>query len=329
MKWNVVNPRYGDMIRVKAGNIFHYGIYVNDDEVIQFGESPIVNLKPAKDITIISSNIDAFLQNEFLEVAIYTKKEKKLKYAPKIIVKNAKSRIGEKGYDLLKNNCEHFVYECVFGIHKSEQSEKIFNPFLKPIVDVYYAFLAKKINLSTIYPVERISEIENCTNEKVQLEKYSVWKLLSYAFKKSFKQKIKKINFYKNWNGKWLCDYYYFSLSHTDNIVAVAVSNYPIGIDIELIKQYPFEIIKKALSDDELLEFDCLNQNEKIDFFIKKWTQKESVYKINGEEVFNPRIINNFKGISNKIIINKQSFYMSIASDKIKYINIFRDVRIK
>ena len=31
----------------------------------------------------------------------------------------ARQRIGESGYNILHNNCEHFVNECVFGEKRS------------------------------------------------------------------------------------------------------------------------------------------------------------------------------------------------------------------
>ena len=34
---------------------------------------------------------------------------------PEEIIKTARSRIGEGGYDILHHNCEHFVNECAFG----------------------------------------------------------------------------------------------------------------------------------------------------------------------------------------------------------------------
>ena len=40
MKWLLTEPRYGDMVRVKSGTVYHYGVYVSDDEVIQFGLAP-------------------------------------------------------------------------------------------------------------------------------------------------------------------------------------------------------------------------------------------------------------------------------------------------
>ena len=37
MKWQLTQPVAGDMIRVKLGSIYHYGVFVSEEEVIQFG----------------------------------------------------------------------------------------------------------------------------------------------------------------------------------------------------------------------------------------------------------------------------------------------------
>ena len=77
MKWILGEPKSGDMIRVKAGTIHHYGVFVSDSEVIQFGLAP--NARPElkdSDIEVLSTDIDTFLQNQFLEVAEFDRKEK-------------------------------------------------------------------------------------------------------------------------------------------------------------------------------------------------------------------------------------------------------------
>ena len=39
MKWEVSLPEAGDIIRVKHRFYYHYGIYIDDDTVVQFGLS--------------------------------------------------------------------------------------------------------------------------------------------------------------------------------------------------------------------------------------------------------------------------------------------------
>ena len=45
-------------------------------------------------------------------------------FSPKETVKRARSRLGEKAYNLLFNNCEHFAFWCKYGTSKSVQVEK-------------------------------------------------------------------------------------------------------------------------------------------------------------------------------------------------------------
>ena len=69
MKWLLKDPSPGDMIRVALGGIYHVGVYVSDDEVIQFGLAPTrrSGLRD-EDIEVLSSDIDTFLAGGFLEV---------------------------------------------------------------------------------------------------------------------------------------------------------------------------------------------------------------------------------------------------------------------
>lgn len=126
MKWILGEPKSGDMIRVKAGTIHHYGVFVSDSEVIQFGLAP--NARPGlkdSDIEVLATDIDTFLAGQFLEVAEFDRKEKKNHPTPEEAVAKARARMGEKGYHILYNNCEHFAYECVSGKHYSEQVDGV------------------------------------------------------------------------------------------------------------------------------------------------------------------------------------------------------------
>ncbi|MBO5892531.1 MAG: lecithin retinol acyltransferase family protein [Oscillospiraceae bacterium] len=118
MKWVEKTPVYGDLIRTKVSFYHHYGIFVSEDQVIQFG-LPDGPLRPADEIRVLSSNIAAFLQGGDIEVAEPEGSERKTMRSPKQIVEIATSRLGEGGYDILHNNCEHFVNDCAFGAHVS------------------------------------------------------------------------------------------------------------------------------------------------------------------------------------------------------------------
>ena len=57
---------------------------------------------------------------------------KNLKYLreKKDIIQYAKDHIGERGYDLISNNCEHFSNRCAFGESTSSQVDTIFEAIL-------------------------------------------------------------------------------------------------------------------------------------------------------------------------------------------------------
>ncbi len=118
MQWTVNSPKYGDIIRTKVTFYHHYGIFVNENRVIQFGLPDNV-YTPKEEIEVLATDIYTFLNGGELEVAVPEKDERKRLRKDKEIVLAAEARIGEGGYDILHNNCEHFVNECAFGEHSS------------------------------------------------------------------------------------------------------------------------------------------------------------------------------------------------------------------
>ena len=114
MEWTCNSPKMGQIIRTRVSFYYHYGIFVSEDEVIQFG-LPTDPGKSAEQIKVLVSDIYTFLNGGELETAKPALAEKKTMRKPEEIVKTARSRIGEGGYDILHHNCEHFVNECAFG----------------------------------------------------------------------------------------------------------------------------------------------------------------------------------------------------------------------
>lgn len=124
MKWwpNICKP--GDMIRVHIGSIDHYGIFVSEEEVIQFGLPPgCENRPPENEITVLSTDIDVFACGQIVEVMEPDRKEKKKRFSAEKTIELARAAIGQDGYNMIHNNCEHFAYQCVFGIHYSSQED--------------------------------------------------------------------------------------------------------------------------------------------------------------------------------------------------------------
>ena len=120
-KWSLRKPKRGDIIRIDINKDYHhYGIYVSDDEVIQYGLAKDI-LKPNNTVEVLKSNINDFRMNKFVETREYSLLEKIRKNKPDKVIRKARARLGEASYDILNNNCSHFVNECVFNKHISDE----------------------------------------------------------------------------------------------------------------------------------------------------------------------------------------------------------------
>ncbi|MBE5757183.1 MAG: hypothetical protein E7342_05205 [Clostridiales bacterium] len=93
----------------------------------------------------------------------------------------------------------------------------------------------------------------------------------------------------------------YFNISHSQNVVAIAISNENVGVDVEVIKDKKFSNINKNVFGNEILK--------KEDFFAL-WTKAESFVKYNANSIL----------LSLKHIIIKE--------DKIYYDNLLQNVNI-
>ena len=128
--WERKKPTSGDQIRVSRGLYCHHGIYVSDDEVIQYASPNGSEISEATAL-IIKTTLSEFLKGGTLEVRVYTKEELEKKRSNEDIVKFARSRLGTGlgEYSIIENNCEHFSNLCAFGEKKSNQVEDILKMF--------------------------------------------------------------------------------------------------------------------------------------------------------------------------------------------------------
>ena len=72
----------------------------------------------------------------------------------------------------------------------------------------------------------------------------------------------------------------YFSISHCKSGIAVAVSNQPIGIDIETVRPLKVDLVKKTMNP---LEQEAILSAPQPDWaFTRLWTRKEAFLKMKG-----------------------------------------------
>ena len=124
-KWTVREIRPGDIIRVYTGRYYHFGIYIGDETVIHFAGPDPHTLTDASKAAVRKDSLDHFSMGKSLEVRDYSLEEKLKKRPPKKVIGEAVSQIGKAGYDIIYNNCEHFVNKCVFGVAYSTQIDKM------------------------------------------------------------------------------------------------------------------------------------------------------------------------------------------------------------
>lgn len=104
--------------------------------------------------------------------------------------------------------------------------------------------------------------------------------LAKYAIKKHFGIPVSKQHFLKAGHGKPYLKGYsgiHFNISHSGEYVVCAVSDAPVGIDIQIIGEYKDRVAKRICTADELLQLE--NNGE---YFTRLWTQKEAVLKLYG-----------------------------------------------
>jgi len=109
-KYEFIQPKPGDVIRVDAGPYCHYGVYFNANEVIQFGYA--VN-KAGENVVVNSISLNDFCGAKIPEVRIL---KKRFKRKPDDIEKYAKSCLGQGGYSMINNNCFDFVNRVTLNI---------------------------------------------------------------------------------------------------------------------------------------------------------------------------------------------------------------------
>jgi 1-acyl-sn-glycerol-3-phosphate acyltransferase len=105
-KYAFISPKAGDVVRIHCGTHYHYGVYLNVNEVIQFGRA--VN-EAGENIVVNSVCLKEFCGAKIFEVRTLKKSESRFKRNADEIEKYAKSCIGQTGYSIANNNCLDFA----------------------------------------------------------------------------------------------------------------------------------------------------------------------------------------------------------------------------
>ncbi|NLA86442.1 MAG: 4'-phosphopantetheinyl transferase superfamily protein [Clostridiales bacterium] len=102
-----------------------------------------------------------------------------------------------------------------------------------------------------------------------------------------------------------------FSISHTRNAVAAAVSDKPVGVDVERVREIDIGIAKRVFSDNELISLGDTDKDINRQFF-SIWTKKEALVKY-----FGTGLTNNLKSLDVTDPSSRERFETYTAGDYI------------
>ncbi|HWI63002.1 MAG TPA: lecithin retinol acyltransferase family protein [Symbiobacteriaceae bacterium] len=95
------NP--GDHLYVARPGFTHHGLYVGQGQVIHY----------LREEGVVKTDADTFATGS--PIYVMGEDESPIVYSPTEAISRAQSRLGEQKYNLLDNNCEHFVRWCRYG----------------------------------------------------------------------------------------------------------------------------------------------------------------------------------------------------------------------
>ena len=116
-----------------------------------------------------------------------------------------------------------------------------------------------------------------------------------------------------------------FNISHTENAIAIAISDYPVGVDVERIGETNYKIAERFFAQGEKQYLYSINESTKQRFF-EIWTKKEAYLKWTGEGLTRPLISfdvtdSTFKSQVHSIINN--GFVISICTSSFETLRDF------
>jgi 4'-phosphopantetheinyl transferase len=77
----------------------------------------------------------------------------------------------------------------------------------------------------------------------------------------------------------------FFNLSHCKEAAVCVVSDHPVGIDVESIREYKESLVRYTMNDDEVREIE--SAADPASAFIRFWTMKEATMKLIGTGISN------------------------------------------
>ena len=84
-------------------------------------------------------------------------------------------------------------------------------------------------------------------------------------------------------------DLRFFCLSHSGPVTVLAVSDRPVGVDLEQVREVPEAIVRRFFTDAMRAEWDTAPEEQRTETFFLLWTRLEAALKLDGRGLTAPR----------------------------------------
>jgi hypothetical protein len=115
----------GDQIYVMQEFMNLHGLY--EHHGIDCGDGSVIHYRKGTEV-IERTPIDTFMLGE----STFYVKDYSTSFTPDVVIHRAETRLGERNYNLIFNNCEHFATWCKTGVSHSSQVQD-FIPFINQV----------------------------------------------------------------------------------------------------------------------------------------------------------------------------------------------------
>jgi len=189
----------------------------------------------------------------------------------------------------------------------------------------YYLFVGDEAMI-TIYLLDTENITEKDININIKSKGYkSVNSYIAYSFLRNIAQKFlntdsSELTIVTTQNGKpYFKNYknFHFSISHTNNLVAIAISDTEIGIDAELIRDIDLKIADRFFTEKEK-EYIYNSTDLAINRFFELWTKKEAYIKQKSLNLSSLSSIDVTQSTTNKNFYTEKlsGYYLSVYTEK-------------
>ena len=133
------------------------------------------------------------------------------------------------------------------------------------------------MNITSV-PTDELEEIQLFRNESQRRQKLAVRALINEVFEEKM-----YLNHHDNGKPYFAGNNRHISISHTNEYVAIAVSDYPIGIDIERADRNAYAVAKSFLTAQEIKVLAKESNPSKEALCL--WSAKEAAFKLASENI--------------------------------------------